>query len=250
MPAADGVKLTFAGSGDAFGSGGRFHTCFMVEAPGFTFLIDCGVSSPIALKKMGVDMSVLDAVVLSHLHGDHFGGIPYLLLDGHYVSGRTKPLTVAGPAGVAERVTAAVDVLYPGFNDIQRVFEMPFIELRAGEPAAVGPATVIPRKVPHGGGAPSHALRVEVAGKKIAYTGDAGWTDELLKVAGGADLLICEAFFYEGNATGHLSYQTLLERRGDLNAGRMILTHMGEEVLARLDDLEIETAEDGKVVEL
>jgi ribonuclease BN (tRNA processing enzyme) len=250
MQTANGVRLTFVGSGDAFGSGGRFHTCFMVEAPDFTFLIDCGVSSPIALKKLGVDSAVIDAVVVSHLHGDHFGGIPYLVLDGHYVSNRTKPLTVAGPAGVKERVTAATDVLYPGVNSIERVFAIEYVELHAGESSMIGPVTVVPREVPHGGGAPSHALRVEVAGKTVAYTGDAGWTDELLKVAGGADILICEAFFYEGDATGHLSYRTLLERRADLNCKRMILTHMGKEVLDRLNELEIEAASDGQTIDL
>lgn len=244
------MKLTFIGSGDAFGSGGRFHTCFLVEAPDFTFLIDCGVSAPVALKKSGVNTAEIDAVIVSHLHGDHFGGIPYLILDGHYVSGRTRPLVIAGPAGVADRVTAATDVLYPGVNEIQRAFATEFIRLKAGETSVVGAATVIPREVPHGGGAPCHALRVEFGGKIIAYTGDAGWTEEIPRVAEGADLLICEAFFYEGDAPGHLSYQTLLEHQSELKCKRMILTHMGGEVLARLDELEIEAAYDGLAVSL
>jgi ribonuclease BN (tRNA processing enzyme) len=238
------------GSGDAFGSGGRFHTCFLVEAPSSRFLIDCGVSAPVSLKKLLVDTATIDAVVVSHLHGDHFGGIPYLVLDGHYVSNRTRPLVIAGPAGVAERVAAATDVLYPGVNELERKFPTEFIELRAGETARAGAADVIPREVPHGGGAPCHALRVEIDGKTIAYTGDGGWTDELLAVADGADLLICEAFFWEGNAPGHLSYRTLLERRGEFNAERVLLTHMGAEVLDRLDELEIEPASDGLTVEL
>jgi ribonuclease BN (tRNA processing enzyme) len=244
------VQLTFVGSGDAFGSGGRFHTCFLVEAPDFAFLIDCGVSSPIALKKLNIDTAGIGAVILSHLHGDHFGGIPYLVLDGHYVSNRTRPLVIAGPAGVAGRVTAATDVLYPGVNEIERAFATEFIELAAGTPSAVGPATVIPREVPHGGGAPCHALRVEVGGKIIAYTGDAGWTEEIPKASDGADVLICEAFFWEGNAPGHLSYRTLLEHRDELGCKRMLLTHMGGEVLARLDELEIEAAYDGMTIGL
>src|SRR3974390_307635 len=98
------MEFRFIGSGDAFGSGGRFNTCFLVSGPGCLLVIVCGAPSLVALKRAAVDPASIDAVVVSHLHGDHFGGLPFLLLDGQF-SRRTRPLTVAGPPGTARRLT-------------------------------------------------------------------------------------------------------------------------------------------------
>src|SRR5579864_4417433 len=70
------MRLEFLGSGDAFGSGGRFNTCFRLERAGGDVLIDCGASSLIAMRQRGVDPNAIALVVISHLHGDHFGGLP------------------------------------------------------------------------------------------------------------------------------------------------------------------------------
>ena len=84
----------------------------------------------------------------------------------------------------------------------------------------------------------------------MAYSGDTGWSEELVEVAAGADLFICEASHYDEDTEGHLSYQTLVRRRADFECKRMILTHMGDEVLDRLDSLEIESASDGMRIDL
>src|ERR1700724_3672604 len=88
------MRIQFLGSGDAFGSGGRFNTCFLVENKAGAFLIDCGASSLIAMRKYGIDPNCIDTVFISHLHGDHFGGLPFLILDAQFYSRRTTPLTV------------------------------------------------------------------------------------------------------------------------------------------------------------
>jgi len=75
------AHVQFVGSGDAFGSGGRFNTCFLVAGTKTRFLIDCGASTPVALKRAGIDLDGIDGVALTHLHGDHFGGLPFLLLS-------------------------------------------------------------------------------------------------------------------------------------------------------------------------
>jgi ribonuclease BN (tRNA processing enzyme) len=104
------MRLTIVGSGDAFGSGGRFNTCFMLEAQGRVVLMDFGASSLVALRAQGHDPNRIDAIVLSHLHGDHFGGVPFLLLDAQFLSRRTHPLVIAGPPGTRERIDAAMEV--------------------------------------------------------------------------------------------------------------------------------------------
>ena len=106
------MRLTVIGSGDAFGSGGRHNTCFHLTTGGVTYLVDCGASAMPALKARGIDPNTVDAVILSHLHGDHFGGIPFLMLDGQYLSRRERPLLFAGPPGTAARIPAAMEVFF------------------------------------------------------------------------------------------------------------------------------------------
>ena len=97
------VAVQFLGSGDAFGSGGRDQTCIYVDSPDFRFLIDCGASGLISMKRWGVSPSAVDAILLTHLHGDHFGGIPFFILEAQLISKRTKPLVIAGPGAPDSR---------------------------------------------------------------------------------------------------------------------------------------------------
>jgi len=108
------MRLTIIGSGDAFGSGGRFNTCFMVEAGERKVLLDCGASSLPALKARGVEPNSIDGVILSHLHGDHFGALPFLLLDWQHHAKRERPLTIVGPPGTKARLDAACEVFSRG----------------------------------------------------------------------------------------------------------------------------------------
>ncbi len=102
-PAQPPVTVTFAGSGDAFGSGGRYQACIHIRSQDHPpFLLDCGATSLSALKARDLDPGEIAAVFISHLHGDHFGGLPFLILDGQFTR-RTSPLTVAGPPGTAAR---------------------------------------------------------------------------------------------------------------------------------------------------
>ena len=239
------LEILFLGSGDAFGSGGRFQTCFHVRAEATQFLIDCGASSLIAMKRFGVDPSSLDIILLSHLHGDHFGGLPFLILDAQF-SRRTRPLVIAGPPGVEARVRDAMEVLFPGSSAVQRKFIVQFAELAEGSGTVLGPLSVIPYRVVHPSGAPSFALRVTCGGKVIGYSGDTEWTDTLVQAARGADLFICEAYVFEKKIKYHLDYRTLMDRRTQLGCRRLMLTHMSDDMLQRLQGLDADWAEDGK----
>ena len=243
------IELHFLGSGDAFGSGGRLQTCLYVHGLGDGFLIDCGTSSLIALKRNRIDPSKIHWILLSHLHGDHFGGLPFLILDGQF-SLRTMPLVVAGPPGVAARVEAAMEVFFPGSSRVARRFPLEFIELAERASTAVGPANVTALAVCHPSGSPSYALRVQVGEKVISYSGDTEWTDNLVDLAADADVLVCEAYFFEKKIPYHLDYATLLKHRAKLGCRRLIMTHMSEDLLHRLDEAKIEAAQDGWIVPL
>ena len=80
------LKITIVGCGDAFGSGGRRNTCFHLDAGDARYFVDFGASSMVGVNALGIDTDAVDAVILSHLHGDHFGGIPFLILHAHFVT--------------------------------------------------------------------------------------------------------------------------------------------------------------------
>ncbi len=242
------VTVQFLGSGDAFGSGSRFQACIYVRLESTSFLIDCGASSLIAMRKFGVEPNSIDAIMVSHLHGDHFGGIPFFVLDAQLISKRARPLVVAGPPGLRDRTFQAMEVLFPGSSIVGRQFEFKFVELPAGAATAIGSFSVTPYEVVHASGAPAYALRVECDGRTIAYSGDTEWTEALVEAARGADLFICEGYFFEKKMKFHLDHQTLMGRRHDLDCKRLILTHMSTDMLVRLGEVEVECAEDGKEV--
>lgn len=244
------VTLRFVGSGDAFGSGGRLQTCLHLRgvADG-DVLVDCGASSLSGLKQAGIDPSGIGWVLLTHLHGDHFAGVPFLILDGQF-SRRTRPLVVAGPAGTAERVTRVMELLFPGSVDVERRFATRYVEFVNQTPIQLGPALTTPYAVEHPSGAAPYALRIEYGGRVFGYSGDTQWTDALIDVARDADLFVCEAYTMDREVRFHLSHAMLLRHRPRLNPRRMILTHLGREMLERLSDAEWECAHDGLEVSL
>lgn len=244
------LEVQFLGCGDAFSSGGRLQTCFLVRSANGRFLIDCGATVLTSMRRFGVDPNGISFILLSHLHGDHIGGLPIFILDARYVSKRTAPLLIAGPPGTRKRILEAMEVLYPGSSATEDKFSLEFQEMEPGSHHQFGGVGVTPYEVSHGSGAPPLALRVEVGGKVITYTGDTEWVEALIPAGKGADLLVTEASSFEKHIPFHLSVKTLRARLPGIGAKRVILTHMGPDTLAQLDSLEFETAEDGKIVEV
>lgn len=240
------VTVTFVGTGDPLGSGGRLQTCFHVEAPSGTFLIDCGATTMAGLKREGIDRNAIEAIYITHLHGDHIGGLPYFVLDAQLVAKRTEPLVIAGPPGLKNRLRDAMDVMFPGLSNTEQRFDLRIVELEVGQQSAVGPAEVTPMEVVHACGDPPYALRVEIDGKTLAYSGDTEWTDVLIEVSRDTDLFVCESYFYEKEIPNHLSYRTLSAHRDELDSDRLVITHMSADMLSRLSEVEMEYAEDGK----
>jgi ribonuclease BN (tRNA processing enzyme) len=247
------MRLTVIGSGDAFGSGGRFNTCLLVETAKATLLIDCGASSPVALKARNFDPTRLDGVILSHLHGDHFGGLPFLLIDAQYLARRERPFLIAGPPGTRARLDAALEVLFPGATSIKWRFSWEVIEIEPGGATVFLGHQLGTVEVVHHSGAPSTAVRLSDATTTLAYSGDTEWTDALPPVADGADLFIVECYGYTGRISGHLTWEILKPRLPDLRAARIMITHMNPSVLAHLDEIRasgVLVAEDGYCIEL
>ncbi len=245
------MQVTFVGCGDAFGSGGRFNTCFHVHSESACFLIDCGASSLIALKAQGIDRNEIETIIFTHFHGDHFGGLPYFMLDAQFFSKRTQPLTILGPSGLKDWYERVMETTFPGSSRTKQKFELTFRELAPTATEIIGNLKIMTARVRHGQPeGPFHAYRIDVDGKAVAYTGDTEWVDELIEIGHDADLLIAEAYFYEKKAPLHLDLATLESKLPLIRPKRLMLTHMNDDMLGRLDELPVEAAEDGKVIEL
>jgi ribonuclease BN (tRNA processing enzyme) len=247
------MRLTIVGCGDAFGSGGRMNTCFWLQTAKATVVVDFGASSLPALKALKLDPNAIDAIVLSHLHGDHFGGLPLLLLDYQFLARRERPLVIAGPPGTKARLEAAMEIFFPKSTGTKWRFPWRVQEIAVGVESDVLDHSLLTAEVIHQSGAPSTALRLSDGDKTFAYSGDTEWTDALLPIAAGADLFICECYAFAGKMTGHLSWEILKPKVPVLGAKQIMLTHMNPSVLARLDELRGEgvlLAEDGLVMEV
>lgn len=245
------MQIQFVGCGDAFGSGGRFNTCFHVRGKRANFLIDCGASSMVALKANHLVPNEIETILISHFHADHFGGIPFFILDAQLISKRTQPLTIAGPQGIREWYERVMETSFAGSSNTRQRFDLSIIELQAHKTTKLSELSVTPFLAKHGDPAGSYfAYRIEAEGRTIAYTGDTEWTEELIEAGRNADLFIAEAYFQDKKIKNHLDLSTLIEHLPSIETRRLVLTHLSEDMLSRLADIPYEVAEDGKIVEI
>ena len=243
-----GASVLFLGTGDAFCNGGRLHTAFHVAADGYQALIDCGATTIAVMRHLRMDVAAIDAIVVSHLHGDHFGGIPFLLMDACFNAPRTKLLTIVGPVGTRLRVMDTLGCLYPGAPAKVENLLLRFIEFKDRESLAVGPLGVLPIPVVHPSGSTAYGLRAQrrrPRGRLLRRHGvDAGARRDR-----------------QGRRPVHLRVHRLrhadpvapaLPRAAagaaELKARRTVLTHLGASMLAHLGELEVEVAEDGQTI--
>jgi ribonuclease BN (tRNA processing enzyme) len=242
------MRLHVLGCGDAFGSGGRHQSGYLFEASDRLFLLDCGPTTLLAMKRAGFAPRRLDAIILSHLHGDHFGGIPFFFIEYLYQHPPATPVTIAGPPDTRERVMELCKVMYGSGKSPAQSTPFTFQILHPKESASVKGIEVFPFRVPHQTGDISLALKVTYEGRRVLFSGDSAWTDEFIAHANGMDLFLCECSFFTEQPALHINYQQLRANRERLECKKLLLTHLGEEMLARKNELEIPFAEDGMVL--
>ena len=245
------MQLTILGSGDAFSSGARFNTCLHLVADGQVMVIDMGGTSMLAMRKADVDCNAIGTVLFTHFHGDHFAGLPFFLLGALFVSKRTTPLVIAGPRGVEARARALIAATYPGLFDWPRAFEISFREVSPGSAHVFGDIAVTAFPMVHDDTVgPCQGYRLAHGGRVLAFTGDTGWNDSLIPLAAGADLLVSECCYVNLDLPNHLSWKMLSARRKDLNAARLVITHMGPDMLAHDGPVDATRAFDGLVLDI
>ena len=235
------------GCGDAFGSGGRLNSSFFIRTKTKGILLDCGASVMIALKKQNLSGADIDIILISHLHGDHFGGLPFFLCEIIAMGNRKKLLTIIGPPDTEQRTRQVLESFFPGISlkeDApvtfltyvpEQVLEFQSLQITAS-PAIHSPPTN------------PHSLRLVIEGTIIAYSGDTEWSDTLIRVSMNADLFICEASTWKTPVKHHLSVREVLNQLHRIQAKRTVLTHLGEEALKHVHDIPLTIATDGMIL--
>jgi ribonuclease BN (tRNA processing enzyme) len=244
------MHLQFVGSGDAFGSGGRLNTCFHVVGTGANFLLDCGATSLVGLNQLKIDVNAIDFILLSHFHADHFGGLPFFILNAQLVTKRTRPLVIAGPPGLPARYAQVMDAAFPSYPHFPERFPLKLVEIEAGQPHEADGVRVTAFPVVHSEAAgPCFGYRVEVEGRVVAYSGDTEWTESLVEIGRGADLFVCECYVRERIVKGHNTLAVLESHLDRIAPKRLVLTHMSPDMLDHLDAVSHLCANDGMTIE-
>ncbi|MEQ8237631.1 MAG: MBL fold metallo-hydrolase [Cyclobacteriaceae bacterium] len=241
------MKLTVIGCGDAFSSEGRRNTSFLLQSKSKNILMDFGATSLYGLKSLAIDPSDIDMVIISHFHGDHFGGIPFLIINRQYNEVAIKRLVIAGPKGVKSRIYDLQKNMYPGTEELINDDKLDFVEFDSDNHQEIDEMNLWTTEVIHSPPSNPHGYKLTIEGKTIAYSGDTEWTEKLNKLANETDLFICECNDLHNEVPGHLSYDLLQPHLEKFNSKRVVLTHMGTEMI--LAKPEAELLNDGIIIE-
>ena len=217
------LELLFLGSGNAFAAG-RYWSSFLLND---RYLFD---ASPVVLphlKQSGVAMEEIDTVFISHFHGDHFLGLPFLLLEYSEKTDRSKPLNIIGPPSVEERLRAVLEAIFPHLLQKERTYELNFVEVSDRQEGEVDGLTYVARSVTHVDDFGCFGYRVAVGGRTVAYSGDSVMCEPLVELAQGADVFVVECSCWEGPCGPHLGPDDIRELRRRLGPKpTFILTHL------------------------
>lgn len=235
------------GSGDAFGTGGRLNSSFFIRTRDHGILLDCGVSAPVALKKVNLSVDEIDLVIVSHLHGDHYGGIPFIICEKQVTGKGNRPLTVIGPEGTEDNVRQVLQCFFPGVK-MTDASPVRFLTYTRQQNIYLDSIHIAAYAAVHVPATNPHSLRITAEGKVVAYSGDTEWNENLIRVSQDADLFICEGYAYSSPVRHHMWISRLLEHLNTISAKKIVLTHLGEEALKNAATIPLAIASDGEVL--
>jgi ribonuclease BN (tRNA processing enzyme) len=250
------MRVVFLGTGNAFNTDGRLSQSLWVESPGVApLLVDIGPTALAAMQRYRLDPGAVERVFLTHLHGDHLAGWPFLLLHDVYIQKRSRPLQVFGPRGTAAQLEMLCFGCYPDLIAQEKLgFPVEFSEIEVASATGLDAGADIRLDVvPLEHHSSSIGYRIHAAGRSVGITGDTGWCSGLEELSNGCDLLILECTSVQRQEYAHVSLEELREGAGRLASKRIALVHLSSEVALALQRDPIPNvfaAEDGMAVEV
>ncbi len=241
-------KVTIIGSGNAFNSNGRAHACYLLENDaGEAMLLDIGATSLYRLQQEGTDLNAIPFLLLTHFHGDHIGGLPFLLIELDIVRQRKSPLTILGPAGVQAACEALIEICYPGFDFH---FPIEYREVPARGTTRAGEFRIESFPITHKDESTGYRVSGS-SGKTFAFSGDAAFDERLVELVDGVDVAAIELSMETQSdpPTKHVALDEVRARRDELRPRRLIFTHIYDDLAAKVEHEGLgEAAYDGMVV--
>lgn len=218
------LDITFIGTGNAFAPT-RYWSSFLVND---RVLFDAPPTLLAHLKRLRKDPGEIEVIFISHFHGDHYFGLPFLLLEYAELAPRHRDLTIVGPPGIAKRAQSLTDLAFSNVFRKDRGYGLHFIEVEDGMERAVADVSFVARKVFHVQGLECFGFRATIGGKTIAYSGDTVMCDALVPLADGADVFVCECSCWGDNCGPHLNPANVMELHSRISPStQFILTHIG-----------------------
>jgi ribonuclease BN (tRNA processing enzyme) len=223
-PSGGPLDLLFLGSGNGFAPGGRYWSSFLLND---RYLFDCCPVALPHLKKAGASLEDIEVILISHFHGDHWFGLPFLLLEYAELTHRTRPLTIIGPPGIEERVRNVTAMAFPNTMKKEMGYSLRFEDLEDGATRELNGLTYTARIVDHVETLQCFGYRAEVDGRTLAYSGDSQLCDALIDLATDADVFVVECSCWDGACGPHMGpaeIRNLRERLGPSTT--FVLTHL------------------------
>jgi len=241
------LELTFLGTGNAFAPT-RYWSSFLLND---RYLFDAPPTLLPHLKKLKKDAGEIDVIFISHFHGDHFFGLPFLLLEYAEMHPRSKDLTIVGPPGVAKRARTITDQAFSNVFRKDRGYDLTFVEVHDGATGEVAGCRWTACEVVHVPNLECFGYRVDCGQGTVAYSGDTSLCDALVPLADGADVFVAECSCWDERCGAiHLTPKNIDHLRKHISPStKFILTHIGAgEAPAFLADAGVLIADDLKTI--
>jgi len=222
------LELSFLGSGNAFTPDGRYWSSFLLNG---RYLLDAPPTLLPHLKRLGVPLADIRAVFISHFHGDHFLGLPFLFLEYLHLTPRREDLYIVGPHGVEKMIEGVAELAFPNLSHADAGYQRRYLEVEANRQQTVDDLSFQAFRMKHANEKLAcFGYRLHLAEEVLAYTGDAELCEELFALAEGADVLVLDCNYSEGRGPEHVSFAEVPEIRKRLPPSTtIILTHLEAE---------------------
>lgn len=254
------AQVTVVGSGNAFNTDGRAHASYLIDSTASAdgrrtrLLMDCGATTLQRLQTLQIDLTGIDAVALTHFHGDHYAGLPFVLLQMGLINRRRTPLVIFGPPGVAAACDAIYSLCYP---DLALPFEIEYREIDARNLAGGAPESssvefrglrLIGYPIRHRAESTGYRVIDLASGGSFAFSGDACFDEQLARLVDGVDLALIELTMPEqfDPPVAHVALDEVRARGHELRARRTVYTHITDDLARQVIDEQLgEAASDG-----